>query len=109
MLSRPVSASSAELLARHLKVIGQPVRVRLIETLDRAGEASVGDLAEAVGVSVYDASQHLKVLRSAGVVTRRQEGRRGLYRLVQGGKAVDVYELVAADLRRRARQPQELL
>lgn len=101
-LSRPVSVAAAELLGRHLKVLGQPVRVRLIETLERKGEASVSELAEAVGVSVYDASQHLSILRAAGVVRRRKAGRHGMYELVEPRAVLAIYEQVAVDLRVRA-------
>lgn len=109
VLSRPVSVESAEEIARHLKVIGQPVRVRLIETLDRAGEASVGQLAAAVGVSITDASQHLKILREGGIVARRQNGRHGVYQLVAPARVLKIYDLVAADLHTRAERPPELL
>lgn len=102
MLSRPVSAASAELIGRHLKVIGQPVRVRLIETLERCGEASVSELAEAVGVSVFDASQHLAILRGGGIVRRRKAGRQQLYRLVRPRRALAIYEQVAAELQEDA-------
>lgn len=104
MLSRPVSASSAELIGRHLKVIGQPVRVRLVETLDGLGEASVGELAVAIDVTVYDASQHLAILRSAGVVRRRKVGRQQLYQLVEATTVLSIYGQVERDLRAQARQ-----
>lgn len=103
MLSRPFSVASAELIGRHLKVIGQPVRVRLIETLDRGGEASVSELADAVGVSLFDASQHLAVLRGAGIVVRRKAGRQQLYKLVEPSGLLAIYEQVAAELQARAR------
>lgn len=110
VLSRPVSASSADLIARRLWVIGQSVRVRLIETLDRVGEASVGELAEAVDVSITDASRHLRILREGGVVRRKQAGRHGLYQLVAPARVLSIYDQVAADLRDQADQgPLDLL
>ena len=47
--------------------------------LDR--ELPVGDLAQRTGVSQPAASQHLKVLREAGLVRGRVEGRRRLYQV----------------------------
>lgn len=103
MLSRPVSAAAAELIGNHLKVVGQPVRLRLIETLDDRGEASVNELADAVGVSSFDASQHLAVLRGAGIVSRRRHGRQNLYRLEPSTAAMQIYKLVARELREQTR------
>jgi DNA-binding transcriptional ArsR family regulator len=51
--------------------------------LDRvtAGEASVGTLAAAVGLSYSAVSQHLSILYKAGLLSRRKDGRQRLYRL----------------------------
>jgi DNA-binding transcriptional ArsR family regulator len=56
---------------------GRRAILRLV--LDR--ELGVGELAERVGVSQPAASQHLKVLRDAGLVRGRVDGRRRLYRV----------------------------
>jgi DNA-binding transcriptional ArsR family regulator len=45
------------------------------------GELPVGELAERTGLSQPAASQHLKVLRDAGLVQGRVDGRRRLYRV----------------------------
>jgi len=70
MLRRPVSVPVAERVGARLEVIAHPARIRLVDALDRGGEVSVGDLAEEVQVSVYDASQHLALLRRAGWLRR---------------------------------------
>jgi DNA-binding transcriptional ArsR family regulator len=60
---------------------GRRAILRLV--LDR--ELPVSELAQRVGVSQPAASQHLKVLRDAGLVRGRVDGRRRLYRVdVQG-------------------------
>lgn len=87
----------ADAIADKLRVLGQPVRVRLIDELDREGELSVGALAQALGETLHNVSQHLAVLRSAGAVTRRQQGREVFYRLSDPA-AMLVYEEVAAGL-----------
>ena len=56
---------------------GRRAILRLV--LDR--ELPVGELAEQVGLSQPAASQHLKVLRDAGLVRGRVDGRRRLYRV----------------------------
>jgi DNA-binding transcriptional ArsR family regulator len=56
---------------------GRRAMLRLV--LDR--ELPVGELAERIGLSQPAASQHLKVLRDAGLVRGRVDGRRRLYRV----------------------------
>lgn len=60
--------------------LADPTRRQIIETL-AAGETSFGDLAERFDMSRPAVSQHLKVLRGAGIVTARAEGQRRIYRL----------------------------
>lgn len=67
-----------------LAALGDPTRRAVFEGL-RAGPRSVGDLAARLPVSQSAVSQHLKVLREAGLVTRRGEGTRRLYRVDLGG------------------------
>lgn len=62
-----------ELKAEFFKTLGHPVRIRILEVL-RHGEATVGDIAAAVGVSGSTLSQHLATLRRADVITARREG-----------------------------------
>ncbi|MGZ8572169.1 MAG: ArsR/SmtB family transcription factor, partial [Actinomycetota bacterium] len=51
----------------------------------RAGERSVGDLAGELPVSRPAVSQHLRVLKGAGLVTERHEGTRHLYAIDPSG------------------------
>jgi DNA-binding transcriptional ArsR family regulator len=60
--------------------ISEPNRRALLELL-RDGEQAVGSLVGATGLSYSLVSQHLQVLRDAGTVERRTDGRRRLYRL----------------------------
>ena len=61
-----------------------PTRARLLYALDVAEELCVGDLALALAVSEDAASYGLRVLRTAGLVTRRKQGRVAYYRLSDG-------------------------
>lgn len=70
------------------KVLTDPKRLMLIDAL-RAGELAVGELAGVVGLSLANVSQHLAVLRHAGLVDTRRAGTSILYRLSEP-------ELVAA-------------
>ena len=66
--------------ARALDALGDPTRRRVFELLG-AGARSVGDLAAQLPVSRPAVSQHLKVLKDAGLVTAESQGTRRLYRL----------------------------
>lgn len=92
---------AAEAIAGRLRVLGQPLRVRLIDLLEREGEMAVGALAEALGERLHNVSQHLAVLRSAGVVSRRQRGREVQYRLTSPD-ALCIYERVVMAMREEA-------
>jgi DNA-binding transcriptional ArsR family regulator len=60
--------------------LADPTRRQIIECL-AAGETSFGDLADTFDISRPAVSQHLKVLREAGIVTARVDAQRRIYRL----------------------------
>ena len=62
-----------------VKIIAEPRRRELLRLCWHA-ERSAGELAGAFDVTFGAVSQHLKVLRDAGLVTVRQEGTRRFYR-----------------------------
>lgn len=68
-----------ESLARVGRALGSAPRLALLDLLAQ-GERSVEQLAEAAGLSVANASQHLQVLRRSGLVATRREGPRVHYR-----------------------------
>jgi DNA-binding transcriptional ArsR family regulator len=63
-----------------LEALGDPTRRAVFEQL-RAGPRAVGELARTVPVSRPAVSQHLRVLKGAGLVSERKEGTRRLYRV----------------------------
>lgn len=64
--------------ADYLKAMAHPVRIRALEVL-RQGEVAVADLQAQVDADVANLSQHLAVLRKAGIVTARKIGLSVLY------------------------------
>jgi ArsR family transcriptional regulator, virulence genes transcriptional regulator len=66
--------------ARICQVLADPKRLRLIDAL-RDGERNVGQLAEVLGATYPNISQHLNVMRDAGLVTSRRDGTTIYYRL----------------------------
>ena len=83
-LPHPLSDALVELIARRFRVIGEPVRVKLLDRL-RDGEATVRELTEAVQASQQNVSKHLGVLYDAGIVSRRKVGNQVFYRVVDEG------------------------
>jgi len=72
----PLSAGDADQLARTLKAIAEPTRLRLLSLIAAHdnGEACVCDLTEPVGLSQPTVSHHLKVLADAGMLVREKRG-----------------------------------
>ena len=62
------------------KTLGDPTRRAIFESLCREGEQTVGALTAGAGVSQPAVSKHLGVLKQAGLVTDRPEGRQIHYR-----------------------------
>ena len=69
-----------------LQALGDPTRRAVLEQL-RGGPLAVGEIAARLPVSRPAVSQHLRVLKEAGLVTERQNGTRRLYRVDPNGLA----------------------
>ncbi|MFI0418457.1 ArsR/SmtB family transcription factor [Spongiactinospora sp. 9N601] len=78
---RQVTAEEANRLAEMFRLLGDPTRAQLLYALLAAGELCVCDLTEAVQVTDTAVSHALRLLRTAGVVASRREGRTIYYRL----------------------------
>jgi ArsR family transcriptional regulator, arsenate/arsenite/antimonite-responsive transcriptional repressor len=80
----PLSADEAADLARVLKALADPARLRLLSVIQAAdgGEACQCDLTAPVGLSQPTVSHHLRVLHEAGLVTREKRGPWAYYRAV---------------------------
>ena len=72
--------------AQALQALGDPTRRAVLEEL-RTGPRAVGEIAARLPVSRPAVSQHLRVLKEAGLVTERQKGTRRLYRVDPNGLA----------------------
>ncbi|HEV2549188.1 MAG TPA: metalloregulator ArsR/SmtB family transcription factor [Stellaceae bacterium] len=64
--------------AQVAKALGHGHRLEILELLAQ-GERSVEALAERAGLSLANASQHLRLMRRAGLLTSRRNGKRILY------------------------------
>jgi DNA-binding transcriptional ArsR family regulator len=81
------------------KVLTDPKRLLLLASL-RAGDRTVGELAATVGTSLPNTSQHLAVLRSAGLVDGRREGSSVRYHLAEPA-ILDACDIVGGIVERR--------
>jgi len=76
-LSTPLERTAAENLARTLRAVADPTRLQLLSMIAGAPdeEATVGDLAAALGLSQPTVTHHLRILVDDGVLDREQRGK----------------------------------
>lgn len=79
-----ISEADARRLADLLGLVADPIRSRVLLALGSVESLCVGDLALALEVSEDAVSYALKLLRTAGLVAFRKEGRVVFYRLADG-------------------------
>lgn len=87
-----------QLQAELCKSLSDPKRLRIIHEL-RQGAKSVGEIAESLGLKQSNTSQHLAVLRKAGIVVTRREYSTVYYSLANPkiGEACDLVREVLID------------
>jgi len=74
------------------RALADPKRLCVLESL-ADGEVSVSDLSSRVGCQVPNMSQHLAVLRSAGLVSTRRDGNTVYYRLADS-RVLEAFRLI---------------
>lgn len=78
--TKPVSEEESERqLADYFKALGHPVRIRLLRILLEGKAANVGDLVEQFPLAQSTVSQHLRILKAAGLVEDTADGVRRSY------------------------------
>ena len=84
LLREPLTPGQAADLARMLKALADPTRLRLVSMVaaHEGGEACVCDLTEPLGLTQPTVSHHLKILVDAGIFTRDKRGVWAYYALV---------------------------
>ena len=81
--------------ARYLRALGDPDRLKIVQSL-QAGPKSVGQITKELGNRIANVSHHLGLLKQAGLVTSRKDGRFVIYEL-------------AADVRRPGKSSLDVL
>jgi DNA-binding transcriptional ArsR family regulator len=98
-MPRPIPEPLVELIAQRFRVIGDPMRIRLLDHL-REAPSTVGELTNALGASQQNVSKHLGVLHQAGIVSRTKEGTAVRYEIVDES-VFAICEIVCGGLRQQ--------
>lgn len=106
-LPHPLPEPLVELIAQRFRLLGEPMRIRLLDRL-RDGEASVQELTDWAGASQQNVSKHLGLLHAAGVVARRKDGNRVLYAIADDA-VFRLCETVCGGLQRQVAELSELV
>jgi DNA-binding transcriptional ArsR family regulator len=106
-IPHPLPDALVDLIAERFRVIGEPMRIRVLDHL-RSGDASVGELAEALGTSQQNVSKHLGVLHQAGIVRREKRGNHSVY-WIADESVFGLCEQVCGGLRRRIEELEGVL
>jgi DNA-binding transcriptional ArsR family regulator len=105
---QPLTPEASELIARRFRVLADPTRLRILDTLRERDEMPVGELADVLGTSQQNVSKHLGVLGAEGFVARRKAGTSALYR-VSDPAVFDLCEQVCAGIEAQLSQLGALL
>ena len=103
----PLPAPLVELIAERFRVLGEPMRIRLLDAL-REGPATVQELERATDASQQNVSKHLGVLLRSGLVSRHKEGNFSLYAIADEG-VFELCEQVCGGMRRQLDELDSLL
>ena len=98
-IPHPLPDPLVELIAQRFRVLGEPMRIKLLDQL-RAGDATVGQLRDALGASQQNVSKHLGVLHQAGLVSRTKDGLSARYAIADES-VFELCEHVCGGLRRQ--------
>ena len=95
----PLSAEAVELVATRFRILGEPVRIRILQVL-QTGEKNISELVEAVGSTQPNVSKHVRILQEAGIVGRRQEGN-SVYCFIADESVIDLCDAVCESVGQR--------
>jgi DNA-binding transcriptional ArsR family regulator len=106
-LPTPLPDALVELIAHRFRMLGEPTRIRLLDSL-RQGPATVSELQAATGASQQNVSKHLGMLLEAGMVRRTRDGNRAHYSIADES-LFDLCDQVCGTIRRQVAELDELL
>ena len=98
--SLQLSEPLIDLIAQRFRVLGEPMRIKLLDRL-RQSPATVGDLTQELASSQQNVSKHLGVLHGAGIVRREKQGTAVRYEIADAS-VFELCETVCGGLHRQA-------
>ena len=93
---RAVAAGELERMATRFKMLGEPMRLRILQAVCRAPR-TVNDIVSATGSTQANVSKHLALLAASGILTRARDGQ-CVYYGIKDQLAVKLCELVRAQV-----------
>ncbi len=93
--------------AEILKAIAQPTRLKIIELL-RNGEKCVCEIFPAIDEEQSNTSRHLNIMQNCGILQRRKEGIKILYRL-KHPEVLKIIDLISKILKKEVSDKSDLL
>jgi ArsR family transcriptional regulator len=96
-----------QLVARRFAVLGEPMRLRLLQDLTE-GERSVNALAARSGGTQANVSRHLQTLAGEGLIKRRREGTQVFYS-VADPSVFDMCAVVCGGIREKIRRENDAM
>jgi DNA-binding transcriptional ArsR family regulator len=106
-IPHPLPEALVELVAQRFRVIGEPMRIRVLDAL-RDGPLTINELTEALGASQQNVSKHVGVLAQAGIVGREKDGTR-VRCFIADDSVFELCELVCGGLRQQVAELDQLL
>lgn len=94
-----ISDESLLLIASRFRVLGDPLRLRLLIALEER-ERNVTELVTLTGAGQTTVSRHLQALAAAGMLVRRKEGQNAYYSVAEA-EVLALCRLVCGSLRKR--------
>ena len=91
----------------YFKALAYPTRVKIIDFLKK-GEKSVGEISWQLKIKQANISQHLAILRKAGIVTEKREGKIVYYR-IKDRRVFEVLQLIDHIMHRGSREHTKVL
>jgi len=94
--SRVLTVAELEQVAARFKMLGEPMRLRILQAVCKQPR-TVTDIVAAAGSTQANVSKHLALLAAAGILKRKKDGQRVFYG-IKDQLAVKLCELVRAQM-----------
>ncbi len=93
---RGVKLGDCERVAEVLKALGHPTRVKIVKYLSD-GEKCVKEIWQELGIPQPTVSQHINILKNAGVISFRKDGVKTCYR-IEEPKVIKIIKLLSEEV-----------